>query len=309
MLLANGVHKKFGSVTALNGLDLKVEPGEIVGLIGHNGAGKSTFIAVAGGLERADAGTVYVDGIDVTRRPREARSKLAATPQHIALYPHATGAQNLRLFARLGGLRGQRLRTRVNEVTDALGLSDLLDQPVHVLSGGQQRRLQAATALILDPAVLLLDEPTVGADVEARKAILSVVRWQAERGSAICYTTHYLPELEDLQATLAIMAYGKVIARGSRTRLLAGIPAKLRLRFSDIPPADLVATYEDRSVTHHGELTISTFTPVEELAGIIRNFRDMVDSLIGIDVVTPDLDDLYRHLTGQQARIEPQNVY
>jgi ABC-2 type transport system ATP-binding protein len=194
-------------------------------------------------------------------------------------------------------------------MTDALGLSELLDQPVRVLSGGQQRRLQAATALILDPPVLLLDEPTVGADVEARKAILSVVRWQAKRGSAICYTTHYLPELEDLQATLAIMAGGRVIARGSRTRLLADIPAKLRLRFSDVPPSGLVTTYEDRSVMHDGELTISTFTPVEELAGIIRNFRDMVDSLIGIDVVTPGLDDLCRHLTGQQPRIEPQNVY
>src|SRR5260370_33117289 len=127
MLLANGVHKKFGSVTALNGLDLKVEPGEIVGLIGHNGAGKSTFIAVAGGLERADAGMVYIDGIDVTRRPREARAKLAAAPQHIALYPHATAAQNLRLFARLAGVRGRLLRTPVNDTSAALAQSAVLD--------------------------------------------------------------------------------------------------------------------------------------------------------------------------------------
>jgi ABC-2 type transport system ATP-binding protein len=245
----------------------------------------------------------------VTRHPREARARLAAVPQHIALYPHATAAQNLRLYASLGGLRGRQLRRQINEVTDALGLSGLLHQPVRVLSGGQQRRLQAATALILDPPVLLLDEPTVGADVEARKAILSVVRWQAKRGSAICYTTHYLPELEDLQATLAIIAGGKVIARGSRTRLLADIPAKLRLRFSDVPPAGLVATYADRSVMHDGELIITATAPLEELAGIIRNFRDMADSLIGIDVVTPDLDDLYRHLTGLLPRTNLQNVY
>lgn len=307
MLLTRGLLKRYGQIVVLNGLDLKIERGEIVGLIGHNGAGKSTFIAVSAGLERADAGSIYVDGIDMTRHPKDARARLGVAPQHIALYPNATGRQNLRLFACLGGLRGRRLRSRIDEVTSALGLAESLDRPVRTLSGGQQRRLQAATALVLDPPVLLLDEPTVGADVEARKAVLSVIRRQADRGTAICYTTHYLTELEDLGATLALLNGGRIVARGTRAKLLANLRATLRLRFGSAPPAALAASYPDSRATEGGEVMISTFAPVEELAGIVRNFRDAADSLIGIDIIPPSLDDLYRQLNGGE-QIGMQNA-
>lgn len=291
-------------MTALDGLDLRVEPGEIVGLIGHNGAGKSTFINIAAGLERSDAGSVLVAGYDAQRAPRQARSRLGLAPQNLALYLHATGWDNLRLFAGLAGLRGRRMRRRIDEVTTAMGLSGLLERPVGLLSGGQQRRLQAATALLHRPPVLLLDEPTVGADLEARRALLAVIRNYAEHGAAICYTTHYLSELEELGASLAVLAAGKVIARGTRDDLLADLPGNLRLRFAGRPPAHLVAACPNGSMSPTGELTIPTHRPAAELANVMRILGGAAEFLTGVDIAAADLDDLYLHLVARQTSTE-----
>lgn len=305
MLRANGLHKTFGAVTALAGMSIEVRPGEIVGLIGHNGAGKSTFVDIAAGLRRPDAGSVWVDGVDVGRFPRRARARLGIAPQDLALYPQATGRDNLRLFAGLHGLRGRRARERVDEVAHAVGLHEVLDRRVAVLSGGQQRRLQAATALVNEPPVLLLDEPTVGADVQARKGLLSVVRRHAERGAAICYTTHYLAELEDLDATLAVLAGGRIVARGTRAELLASLPTKLRLRFTGRLPPEIVAAYQGGAAD---AVTIPTTTPSEDLARFLRRFPDVSGSLAGVDVEAPTLDDLYGHILGHDLEAEPIHV-
>jgi ABC-2 type transport system ATP-binding protein len=266
MFVAEGLRKRYGSVVALNGFDLSVAAGEIVGLVGHNGAGKSTFVGIAAGLIRPDAGRVLRHG-----------QKLGLAPQEIALYLSATVRQNLRLFGGLAGLRRRTLRSAIVEVAEALSLTDLLDRPVGVLSGGQHRRVQAATALLHRPAVLLLDEPTVGADPAARQALLAVVRDRAAAGAAICYTTHYLPELDDLGATVAVAAHGRVIARGSRAELVAGLPSELRI--------------------NGGHRVVRTVDPSRALAELLTDGLDVRD----VDIRRPSLDDLYRELERNHA--------
>lgn len=221
MLEARGLIKRFGDTVALDGFELVVEPGEITGLVGHNGAGKTTFARAVAGLLSLHAGTISVAGCDAQTEPRMARARLGLAPQELAIYPTATARENLALFAGLHGLTRNEAGVAVRRVARDLCLEDVLDRRLHTLSGGQQRRVQAATAMIHRPAVLLLDEPTVGADPVTREALLAAVRAAADAGAAVVYTTHYLPELDLLGATLAIADHGRVVARGDREELLA----------------------------------------------------------------------------------------
>ena len=281
MLTTTGLRKRYGAAVALNGFDLAVAPGEIVGLVGANGTGKSTFIEVVAGLTRPEGGTVLIGGVDVARQPAKARALLGLAPQEIALYLGATVRENLRLFGTLCGLRGARLRSAIAETSAALGLEPLLDRPVGLLSGGQRRRVQAATAMTHRPPLLLLDEPTVGADPSTRQALLRVVRDLAEAGTAVCYTTHYLPELADLQATIAVVAAGRVIARGSQRELLSGLAGELRV------------TRTDRT-----EQVIRTADPSRALADLLASGV----TVEAVDIRRPSLDDLYHALDAEPAR-------
>jgi ABC-2 type transport system ATP-binding protein len=193
----------------------------------------------------------------------------------MALYLSVSVRDNLRLFGGLAGLRGRTLRSAIDETSAALGLVELLDRPVGLLSGGQRRRVQAATALVHRPRLLLLDEPTVGADPATRQALLALVRTRAEEGASVCYTTHYLPELVELGATIAICAAGRVIRRGSQCELLAGLPSHLCMSYPD----------------GREELVVAA-DPATELA------RRLLDGArpSAVDIRPPSLDDLYHSL-------------
>ncbi|GAA4607268.1 daunorubicin resistance protein DrrA family ABC transporter ATP-binding protein [Actinoallomurus liliacearum] len=286
MLTAEGLVKRYGRRRALDGFDLEVAPGEIVGLIGHNGAGKTTFVEIVTGLVRPDAGRVRVGGRDALRAGPAVRRLLGVAPQEVALYDRVTVRENARLFAGLAGLRGRRRDTEIARVLDELHLTALADRPVGVLSGGQRRRVQAATAMVGSPPLLLLDEPTTGADPETRSALLLAVRARAEAGAAVLYTTHYLPELVDLDATLALARAGRVIARGTRQQLTRHLPGELRVTFAD--PAE-------------PELRLPTTDPGADLAALLASGRVPAS----VDVRRPGLDDLYRSLgaaVGEEAR-------
>ncbi|MFI6732541.1 ATP-binding cassette domain-containing protein [Nonomuraea sp. NPDC050451] len=265
---AAGLVKRYGDVTALNGFDLRVEPGEIVGLVGHNGAGKTTFFEMAAGLARPDAGRVVV------------RGEVGMAPQQLALYPGVTVRETLRLFGGLAGLRRHALAGAVDAVAEELALTGVLDRRVSVLSGGQQRRAQAATALLPDPDVLLLDEPTAGADPETRTALLAAVRRRADGGAAVVYCTHYLPELTELKATIAVARSGRVIARGTGAELLKGLPGEVRVTLDD------------------DEIAVATTDPTATLAALLR---DLDRPVRGIDIRQPSLDDLYKGLSKETA--------
>jgi ABC-2 type transport system ATP-binding protein len=300
MLEARGLVKRYGTRAALDGFDLDVRAGEITGLIGHNGAGKTTFMEVVTGLVRPDHGLVRVGGIDARRRPRAARRLLGIAPQELALYLTATVRDNLRLFGALAGLSGGPLRRAVDEVAEELMLTDVLGQRAGLLSGGQRRRTQAATAMVGGAPLLLLDEPTAGADPQTRAALLAAVRARAAAGAAVLYTTHYLPELADLDATLAVARAGRIIARGSQDSLTRGLPGELRLRFAGaggggagcLPPG-LAA----RARHVDGEVRLASSSPPADLAAAIAAGC----APAWVDVRRPDLDDLYRSLSRSEA--------
>jgi ABC-type multidrug transport system ATPase subunit len=290
MLEVNGLVKRYGDVVALDGLDLEVAAGEVVGLVGHNGAGKTTAVEVVLGLVRPDEGTVRVGGVDALAEPRKARALTGVAAQDLELYVTATVRQNLALCAGLAGLP----RTTIDEALDETGLADLAERRVAVLSGGQRRRVQAACALLGRPPLLLMDEPTVGADPQTRSALLRAVRRRADEGAAVLYTTHYLPELVELGATLAVVRAGRVIARGSQAELLAGLPSRVVVELDETSgrrPAGLVGQNAERD----GDAwAIPTCDPGGTLAALVRagNLPRRVD------VQRPSLDDLFQALDG-----------
>lgn len=272
MLSIVDVEKSYAGVTVLDKLSLSLEAGEIVGLIGHNGAGKTTLVEIITGLVVPDGGQVRIDGLP----PRRARSRLGVAPQNIALYPSITVREHLRLCGRLAGMGPRSVRAATEELALALGLTEILDRSAGVLSGGQQRRTQAATALIHRPPLLILDEPTAGADLDTRAAMIDLVKQRAGEGTAVLYTTHYLQELTDLQASIAVLRAGQVVARGSYDELVGGLPGEVRIGFED-----------------GQEQRISTREPALTLMDLLRDAQQGVSS---VEIHKPSLDDFYHSM-------------
>jgi ABC-2 type transport system ATP-binding protein len=221
VLVVEGLHKRYGELTALDGVDLEIAAGEVLALLGANGAGKTTLVSIVAGLRRADAGRVRVAGFDVVRAPRAARAALGLVPQELGVYRTLSVRDNLRFHGELAGLRKAELARRVAELAEALALGELLGRAARTLSGGEARRLHTAIGVIGRPRLLLLDEPTAGADAGMRAQLLALVRALAAEGTAVCYTTHYLPEVEQLGASIAIIDAGRVVTRGSLAALVA----------------------------------------------------------------------------------------
>ncbi|MDG4785094.1 ABC transporter ATP-binding protein [Micromonospora sp. WMMD1102] len=271
VLEAVDLRKRYGAIQALDGFCLTVAAGEVVGLVGHNGAGKTTFLEMVASLVRPDSGRITVDGAD----PLHSRGVVGICPQHIALYPSATVREHLRLFGGINGLRRRALRGEIDRLAAGLRLTEIIDRRVGVLSGGQQRRTQAAVALIHRPRLMLLDEPTAGADPETRQAVLDVVRDRAAEGGSVVYTTHYLPELTELRATIAVARRGRVIARGTGAELLERLPGQVRVRFAD------------------DEVQMSTMDTTGTLVTLLHSATAPVTE---VEIRKPSLDDLYRSL-------------
>jgi ABC-2 type transport system ATP-binding protein len=302
MLVITGLRKSYGGNEVLRGVDLRAEPGEIVGLLGPNGAGKTTLVSIVAGLRPADGGEVTVDGIDALAHPERAHVVLGLVPQDLGIYPVLAVVDNLTIFGELAGLSGTTLRRRVAEVADALDLTPMLGQRAATLSGGQKRRLHTAMALVHQPKLLFLDEPTVGADVETRGRILGVVRDLAAEGSTVIYTSHYLNEIEDLAATVAVLEAGRIVARGPLEGLVAryGSPA-VRLTFDGPAPA-----LDGFEVDGHVAI-LRTSDPAREAARILARLDGDGARLRGVDIVRPSLEAAYLALTGRCSNDETPN--
>ncbi len=221
MLAVERLAKSYGSQRAVDGISFEVHPGEIYGLLGPNGAGKTTTISCVCGLLAPDAGRTTLHGIDVAADPIAFKQMIGVVPQENATYGDLTAGENARFWGGLAGLGGSRLRQRVREVLDLVGLADRPRDPVRKFSGGMKRRLNLAVGMVHEPQLLLLDEPTVGIDVHARLHILEVVRAVAKKGAAVLYTTHYLEEAQHLCDRIGIMDHGKILAEGTLDELKA----------------------------------------------------------------------------------------
>ena len=220
MLTFSNVRKTFGRINAVDGLSLSVRKGEVLGLLGPNGAGKSTSVSLAVGLLEPDSGTVSIEGHGNPASP-EVRQKIGVAPQALALYDLLTGAENLRFFGEVYGLAGRRLDERVKWCLDFVGLTERQGDRAGDYSGGMKRRLNLAAAVLHDPELLLLDEPTVGVDPQSRNKIFESIESLRRDGRTIIYTTHYMEEAERLCDRIAIVDAGRLLALGTLTELLA----------------------------------------------------------------------------------------
>jgi len=278
MLTLRDLTKRFGAVQAVDGLSLEVRRGEVLGLLGPNGAGKSTTLAMAIGLVEPDAGTISYEGLG-SPRSAAVRARIGYAPQSLALYEELTGAENLRFFARLQGVRP--IRERVDAALERVQLTARAGDRVKTYSGGMQRRLNLAVALLNDPEFLLLDEPTAGVDPQSRNNILELVRSLADEGRTVVYTTHYMEEAARLCHRIAVMDHGRILDLGPLGELIArhGGATALTVERGDDAERRLV---DD---------------PVRELARLISD-----GDVTGVRIEPPDLETVFLSLTGRSLR-------
>lgn len=280
MLNLQDVRKSFGKTVAVDGLSLSVRKGEILGLLGPNGAGKSTSVSLSVGLIAPDAGSVTIEGHGDPANPG-VRQRIGVAPQALALYDALTGEENLRFFGEMYGLSGAALDQRVGWCLEFVGLTDRKNDFAGGYSGGMKRRLNLAAALMHDPQLLLLDEPTVGVDPQSRNKIFESIEELHRQGRTIIYTTHYMEEAERLCDRIAIVDAGRLLALGTVAELLAEHGG----------PPTLVVT------CHGEERRLQTADPLAELNRIAA--QSTIDAF---QMERPTLEQVFLRLTGRSLR-------
>jgi ABC-2 type transport system ATP-binding protein len=213
--------KTFDKIEAVKGISFSISKGEIFGLLGPNGAGKSTTINMMCGYLEPTAGDTIIDGLSVTREAIKVKRIIGVVPQEIALYKDLSSVENLEFFGEIYGLSRQARRARTEEVLRFVGLHDRRKEPISTFSGGMQRRINLAIAMLHRPSFLLMDEPTAGVDPQSREHIFNTIEQLRDQGTTILYTTHYMEEAERLCDHIAIMDEGRIIAMGTLEELLA----------------------------------------------------------------------------------------
>jgi ABC-2 type transport system ATP-binding protein len=300
------VRKSYAGHEALRGVDLAIAPGQVVALLGPNGAGKTTLLSIVAGLLRADAGRIHVNGWDVTAEPLRAQRTIGFAPQSTGVYEPLTVEENLRFFGALGGLKGQELTLRVDRLIEDLLLGNLRPKQCQHLSGGEKRRVHTAIALIGQPPLVLLDEPTVGADIETRAALIALVQSLAAEGTAVLYTTHYLPEVESLQADVVMIDCGRVVAEGTIDQLVAEHgTGELELRF--IGPAPNVDLTGSKTHIDGDRIVVSTSEPAAVAVALLDRLGEDIHRLQDVRILRPSLENVFLNLTGRRL-LDPGGI-
>ena len=236
MLRVENLVKRYGDRVAVDRVSFIVEKGQTIGLLGPNGAGKTTTLSIIAGLAAADGGTVHVGGVSIESDPNGVKRQIGLVPQDLALYDEISARANLEVFGGLYGLSGATLDRAIDDALSLVGLADRSRELVRGYSGGMKRRLNIAGALLHDPEIILLDEPTVGVDPQSRNAIFDNLEALKARGKTIVYTTHYMEEAERLCERIVIIDHGRVLADDTLAGLQARVPSEGRLSI-DVDPS------------------------------------------------------------------------
>jgi ABC-2 type transport system ATP-binding protein len=307
---ATGLVRRFGDFTAVDSIDLRIEPGEIYGFLGPNGAGKSTTVHMLCTLLGPTAGSAMVSGFDVATHPGEVRLRIGAALQEAALDPKQTGRELLRLQGLLYGLPKSAMARRVDELGELIDLVDALDRPIGTYSGGMKRRLDLVAALVHNPQILFLDEPTTGLDPVSRASVWEEVRRLNEQlGMTIFLTTQYLEEADELCGRVGIINKGKIVAEGTPDALKRSVGADVIVARVDRDTADLCAAVAGLegvlSVEAHGhELVIATDNGSATISPVAVALSACEVSVRDLTLRTPTLDDVFLELTGSHIERE-----
>ncbi len=311
LLEVDNLVKKYGDLTAVDGLSFIVQPGEAFGLLGPNGAGKSTTMMMVCGLLAADSGEVRLEGRRLDRTRPESRQRMGVVPQDLALYPDLTARENLMFFGSLYHLSGTRLRGKVEMVLEQVGLTGRADDLMDTFSGGMKRRLNFAAAIMHDPVLLILDEPTVGVDPQSRAHLIACIRRLQQGGTAIIYASHYMEEVQLVCSRAAIVDHGRLLACDSIPQLLRQIPFEVELKLGQAAVPKEMSLGTSARIEYDGDEAVVRFSSQNQscetalnsdVTSILTTLEQNGVSVRSIRTHEPNLERLFLKLTGNKLR-------
>jgi ABC-2 type transport system ATP-binding protein len=293
----------YGSARALADVSFQVQEREIFGLLGPNGAGKTTLLSILAGLRLPTSGKVRLAGQPFGPGQQELKKRIGLVPQELALYPELTAAENLRFFGELYRLPSATLEHRVAKILDTIGLTERAHHRANTFSGGMQRRLNLGIALVHEPTILLLDEPTAGVDPQSRNHLFEGIRRLNAEGMTIIYTSHYMEEVQALCHRIGIIDHGRLIACDTLPQLLARLPSMIRFRVAE-PPANWEGLADaEMSLTHDTDVR---FLQCRDAAAALLRLTTWCGErgmrLTSIETETPNLERVFLSLTGNTLR-------
>ncbi len=300
--------KKYNGHTAVDGVSFEIERGEIFGLLGPNGAGKSTIISILCCLLEPTLGSVIIDGSDIRKNANNIKKIIGVVPQEISLYHTLTARENLAFYGKIYGLSGRTLKSRVEALLDMVGLTERADDLLEGYSGGMKRRINIAAALLHEPKILYLDEPSTGVDPQSRRRIYDTIQDLNRQGTTVLLTTHQMEDAEKLCQRIAIMDKGKLIALDTLKGLLelVGKSDLIHVLASEILPGPVESIKRMPNVQKvsldEGNMTIQLVRGRESLVGIIDILISSGTRVESIYIKEPDLESLFLHLTGTSLR-------
>ena len=314
IIVAEGLTKHYGKITALDGVDLRVPAGTVLGLLGPNGAGKTTAVRILTTLLRPDAGHASVAGHDVVREPGAVRKIIGLSGQYAAVDEHLTGRENLEMVGRLYHLGARSARDRAGELLERFSLTDAADRVTKTYSGGMRRRLDLAASLVARPQVIFLDEPTTGLDPRSRLGMWDVIRELVREGSTLLLTTQYLEEADALADDIAIIDRGKVIAKGTADELKAQVGGeRVELTVADRSELAKAAGALRRVAADEPVIDEDSHLVTVQITGGTRALAEVVRELdtVGVEAQDlalrrPTLDEVFLSLTGHAADEESE---
>jgi len=306
MIKVSNLSKSYGDLKALNKINFTIKKGEIFGLLGPNGAGKSTTIKILSTLLRSDTGQIEIDGFSLSDNLARCKEIIGVVPQEIALYEDFSAYDNLLFWGQLNGVTGKKLRTKIDTLLDLIGLTHRKNDLIKTYSGGMKRRINIAAALLHEPKILFMDEPTTGVDPQSRNKIFDIIEDLNKKGLTIIYTTHYMEEVERLCNTIAIIDMGKIVVQGTKAELQKRCDLKESISleldsFTEKQLSEFQKEVPFKMTVNNNTLTIECNIN-QDLEMLLTQCRTCGITLKNIDIQKSNLESIFLQLTGKQLR-------
>lgn len=306
MIKVFNLEKHFGSVTAVNKISFSIKKGEIFGLLGPNGAGKSTIIKILSTLLKSDSGSVFINGKEINTNSDECKKIIGVVPQEIALYEDFSAYDNLMFWGELNGVSKADLKQKIPEILGLIDLEDRKSDLLKTYSGGMKRRINIAAALLHNPKILFMDEPTTGVDPQSRNKIFDIIETLNAKGMTVVYTTHYMEEVERLCNNIAIIDKGKIIAQGTINELQTQCDLNEYILLKTPNATDLAITMLQKTmqlpIIYEKSIISVQCKPHKHLQILLDNCNRLKIDITDIQIQKTNLETIFLHLTGKQLR-------